>query len=210
MRRSLARSVLCAYVLICTSVVSYAQHSTQTTTQFDLWWYSDSALATFLQTSNPGVTMITPGNQPDSEASAIKAKGYAIMGGIGGGSAQQAQTNLAGGLRTSRESIDQIAAEGATYIYVDEPWPAPGQSTATSAVSIAYNVQGFNIIYNYIHSKYPTVHFGLTIGDDGGAPLHLSMLQAGLKEDFSSAEYYNSCCTRYKSFCCPKSPVPER
>jgi hypothetical protein len=210
MRRSLARSVLATYVLIAVGVC-YAQPyvpptqtppsaQTPTATQFNLWWYSDSALATFLQTSHSGVTMIAPGNQPDSRAPTIKAKGYAIMGGIGGGSAEQAQSNLAGGLSTLEAAIDRIAAEGATYIFVDEPWAAPGQSTATSAASIAYNVKGYNILYNYIHTKYPNVQFGLTIGGDGGPPLHLAMLKAGLKEDFASAEYYNSCCTHTNPF----------
>ncbi len=176
---------------------------------FDFWWYSDSALSTFLQSSHPGVTMIAPGSQPDALAPTILSKGYAIMGGLGGYAAEQAQSSLAGGLPNLEQTIDKIAAEGATYIYVDEPWGAPGQSTATSAISIAYDVKGYNIIYNYIHSKYPKVKFGLTIGDDGGSALHMSMLQAGLKEDFASVEAYNSCCAWINPFVQMKSKYPN-
>ena len=205
MQHRIAAILLCACGLIFISSSSNAQQSSG----FNFWWYSDSALATFLQTSHPGVTMITPGSKPDPEAPTVAAKGYAIMGGLGGGSAEQAQTSLGGGLANVETSIDQIAAEGGTYIYVDEPWPAPGQSTATSAASIAYNVKGFNIIYNYIHSKYPKIKFGLTIGDDGGPALHLSMLGAGLKEDFASAEFYNSCCATTNPFIAIKTQYPS-
>ena len=211
MRHAIIATLLSACVLALTTFYSNAAHYglQSSTTSFDFWWYSDSALATFLQSPHPGVTMITPGNYNDPEDSTIKAKGYAIMGGLGGGAAEQAQTNLAGGLANVEQAIDNTAAEGATYIYVDEPWPAPGQSTATSAASIAYNVKGFNIIYNYIHSKHPGVQFGLTIGDDGGAALHLSMLRAGLEEDFASAEYYNSCCTTTNPFVAQKAQFPN-
>ena len=76
-------------------------------------------------------------------------------------------------------------------------------------MSIAYNVAGFNLVYNYIHSKYPGVMFGLSIGDDGGAPLHLKMLQAGLHEDFASEEDFNSCCTSANPFGAMKSQFPS-
>jgi hypothetical protein len=243
MQRRILAILICACGLVATSGSSNAQ-------SFDFWWYSDSALSTFLQSPHPGVTMpgvtppgvtppgvtppevtppevtppevtppgvtppgvtiIAPGSQPDSLAPIILAKGYAIMGGLGGGSAEQAQSSLAGGLPNLEQTIDKIAAEGATYIYVDEPWGAPGQSTATSATSIAYDVDGFNIIYNYIHSKYANrIKFGLSIGDDGGPALHLSMLRAGLKEDFASVEAYNSCCATTNYFVPIKTEFPS-
>jgi hypothetical protein len=216
MRRSLVWSVLLAYVLLFSSVVSYAQGAgvvgpplpTQSTaTQFNLWMYSDSVLASFLRTSHPGVAIITPGNFPDSLAPAIKAAKYAVMEGIGGYSAawaqgQDAHTGASNPalIGAVQGYIDAAAKNGATYIYVDEPWGAPGESTAKSAKSIAYDVKGYNILYNYIHYKWPGVQFGLTIGDDGGAPLHLAMLKAGLYEDFASEEEYNSCCTKQNPF----------
>ena len=65
--------------------------------------------------------------------------------------------------------------------------------SATTAASIAYNVEGFNKIRNFIHTNFPGVEFGLSIGEGGGAPLHKTMLDAGLQEDVSTAEYYNCC-----------------
>ena len=206
MLRSLAAAGLFACVASSTGVGAFAQGAPST--DFNLWWHGESALSTFLRQPHPGVTMITPGEQPTPEARSIKANGYAIVGGIGGGSARQAQTALAGGLAALEHAITRIVASGATYIFVDEPSPAPGQSTATSPDSIAYNVKGFNIVYDYIHERYPGVMMGLTIGDDGGAALHLSMLKAGLKEDFASAEYYNSCCADTNPFAALKAQFP--
>jgi hypothetical protein len=137
------------------------------------------------------------------------------MEGLGGYAAIYAQGQNTDGSSNPGEVgyieniIDQFASNGATWIYVDEPSPAPGQSTAKSATSIAYNVKGFNILYNYIHTKWPGVKFGLTIGDDGGAPLHLAMLQAGLQEDFSSEEEYNSCCNTVNPFIAQKAQFPN-
>jgi hypothetical protein len=47
------------------------------------------------------------------------------------------------------------------------------------------------------------------IGDDGGAPLHLSMLQAGLHEDLSAEEEYNSCCATANPFAVQKAQFPN-
>ena len=181
-------------------------------TSFDFWWYSDAALATFLGGAHPGVKIITPSGQPNSLAPTIRAKGYTLMGGLGGYAAQWAQGHpSASSVAGIEQQIDKIAAEGATMIYVDEPWSAPNDpsGTATSAMSIAYNVKGFNILYNYIHSKHPGVQFGLVIGDDGGAPLHLSMLHAGLHEDFSAEEEYNSCCETGSPWIAQKAQYPK-
>ena len=165
--------------------------SAQTQTPlFNLWWYSDSALATFLKTSHPGVNIITPGNYSDSNAPTIKSQKYTLMAGLGGYAAQYAQGS-ASLLSYIEGVINSDVAEGAAMIYVNEPDPAPGQSTATSAASIAYNVKGFNILYSYIHTKWPNVMFGLSIGGDGKEPLHVTMLKAGLHEDFAQVEQYN-------------------
>jgi hypothetical protein len=66
------------------------------------------------------------------------------MGGLGGNAAQYAQGYpKASEVGYIERIIDKIAAEGATMIYVDEPWSAPNDPsrTATSAMSIAYNVR---------------------------------------------------------------------
>jgi hypothetical protein len=47
------------------------------------------------------------------------------------------------------------------------------------------------------------------IGDDGGAPLHLSMSQAGLQEDFSAEEEYNSCCETGSPWVAQKAQYPS-
>ena len=104
------------------------------------------------------------------------------------------------------------------YIYVDEPGPAPTSidpsKNLCSAASIHFNVTGYNMIYNYIHTKFPGIKFGLTVGYDavanggcganstryGPAYIHLAMLDAGLKEDFSSEEEYNACCSTTNPF----------
>ena len=204
----LSTSVL-ALTTVCSGAAHYGQGSTgsQGSTAFGFWWYSDSALATFLTTSHPGVTIITPGSSPDNLSSSITAAKYAVMEGIGGYSAawaqgQDAHTGASNPslVQAVEGYINSAFKNGATYIYVDEPWGAPGQPSATTTVSIAYSVKGLNILYNYIHSKYPGVQFGFTIGDGGGAALHLSMLKAGLLEDFSSEEEYNSCCNKQNPF----------
>ena len=200
MRDKIITTLLCACVFMLTSATAFAVHygggSTESTS-FDFWWYSDSALATFLNSSHPGVNIITPSGLPDSNASTITSKGYTLMGGLGGYAAQWAQGYPSSSDVAAIEgNIDKIAAEGGKMIFVNEPYPAPNDpaDTATSPMSIAYNVKGFNILYSYMQSKHPGMKFGLVIGDDGGAPLHLAMLTAGLHEDFSAIEYYNACC----------------
>jgi hypothetical protein len=169
---------------------------------------SNSLLTSFLANGpHPGVGWIAP-DQVSSAGAAIKAAGYKAVQMTSGGIQDLAQNNTltscangtdpgaAGTLAQAQKAIDNMVAAGAAMILVDEPWGAPCDpaNTATSAMSIAYDVKGYNIIYDYIHTKYPGVMFGLSIGDDGGAPLHLAMLQAGLKEDIASLEDFNSCC----------------
>ncbi len=196
--------------------------------QFVLFWHDDSAtgpLNAFLQSGpHPGITILGPGATPTTQGSAIIKAGYKVFEGLGGYTAQWAQNNtltscsngtdpgaVIGPLSALERFIDNAVAAGATYFYVDEPWSAPCDpaNTAKSPFSVAYNVAGFNIVYNYIHTKYPGVMFGLTIGDDGSAPLHLTMLQAGLKEDFASEEDYNSCCTSANPFGNMKALFPN-
>lgn len=197
------------------------------TTDFALLFKDDSStgpLHTFLSSSHPGVTIVSPGGVPTAQGAAILKGGYKIMQGLGGYTAQWAQNNrttscsngaspgaIVGTPTAQQQFIDKAVAAGATYFYVDETWPAPCDpaDTATSAMSIAYNVAGYNLVYNYIHSKYPGVMFGLSIGDDGSAPLHLAMLKAGLKEDFASVEDFNSCCTSANPFGTMKSQFPN-
>ena len=218
MRLSTFSAMLCFSLYMFTSASSEAQTAGGSTpvapvngsTKFNLWWHSNSALATFLKTQHAGVSIIGSGSTPSPMASAIVAGKYALMEGLGGYAAQWAQGyDNPAYAAAIKSDIDKIASQGGTYIYVDEPWPAPGQSTATSAASIAYNVKGFNILYSYIHSKWPGVQFGLTIGDGGGPGLHLAMLQAGLHEDFSSEEEYNSCCRTGNPFIAQKKQFPN-
>jgi hypothetical protein len=175
---------------------------------YDPWWYSDAnpgPVPTFLANGpHSGIAIVTPGPSPSRLSANIMAKGYQIMNGIGGYAAQWAQnypkSNACGGAGTLSEIEGQIDAEvvaGAKWIYVDEPCPWPGESSITSPTSIAKNTAGFNIIYNYIHSKHPGVNFGLSSGGEGA---HYLMLKAGLHEDFASMEYYNSCCETENPF----------
>jgi hypothetical protein len=177
----------------CSTASCSAIHSSHSA-QYTLYWHGDSALAAFLKSSHPGVGFIAPGSIVNPLAASIKAKGYQVAEGLGGYAAQWMQGYPAAShAQNLKNAIDKIAGDGATMIYVDEPWDAPGESSPTTPASIAYNVRGFNLIYNYIHTKHPGVQFGLSIGYDGGVGLHLAMLKAGLKEDFSQVEPYNCC-----------------
>ena len=216
-----------AYIIADALTADAPGASASTGTDFALLWHDDTAtgpLGQFLQSSHPGITILGPGATPTTQGAAVLSKGYKIMEGLGGYTAQWAQNNtlrscsnganpgaVVGTPLAQQQFIDKAVAAGTTYFYVDEPWEAPCDPTgsATSAMSIAYNVAGFNLVYNYIHSKYPGVMFGLSIGDDGGAPLHLKMLQAGLHEDFASEEDFNSCCTSANPFGAMKSQFPN-
>jgi hypothetical protein len=174
---------------------------------FNLWWGGGwgaldqtQAILSWAQSNTPastGVKILTAVHTPDRNAPGLVAAGYQVMEGLGGYAAQWAQnysgSNGCAGLGSLAEiegDIDAIYANGARWVFVDEPCPAPGETSVTSSKSIAYNTAGFNIIYNYIHRKYPDMKFGLTFGDNGGAPTHLLMLKAGLHEDFASEEEY--------------------
>ena len=198
---------------------------------FNVWFHNNSSVTNFVAQPHTGVAIVTLGQAPDpSVASTVKAAGYTIMEGIGGGSAQFIQ-NYNGNTPTTGEQqyveniINQIATDMrqsngtySGYIYVDEPVPAPTSidpsQNLCSAASIKFNVTGYNMISKYIHTNFPGVKFGLTVGYDavanggcgansttyGPAYIHLAMLSAGLEEDFSSEEEYNACCSRSNPF----------
>ena len=200
---------------------------TPASTLYNMWFWSDVAADAFAATRPPGVNIIT--SSGSSATPAILSNGIQAMAGIGGYAAWYAQGTNTNGLVgacpscvTAIESgIDAKVAAGATWIYVDEPWPAPtdpGWST-WNQISIAYNVVGFNILWNYIHTNYPGVKFGLTVGDGSGAQLHLAMLRYAKTagpggtnlpfEDFASEEEYNSCCHTTNPFTTQKAEFPN-
>ena len=212
-------------------ILAFNGHTSHAQTTFNVWFHNNSSVTNFVARPHPGAAIVTLGQAPDpSVASTVKAAGYTIMEGIGGGSAELIQ-NYIGNTWTPGEqqyvenTINQIAADMrqsngtySGYIYVDEPVPAPTSidpsQNLCSAASIHYNVTGYNMIYNYIHMNFPGIKFGLTVGYDavanggcgtnsttyGPAYIHLSMLQAGLREDFSSEEEYNACCSNTNPF----------
>jgi hypothetical protein len=173
-------------------------------TIFDMWFYGDVPVQALAANPPKGVGLVTPSGNT-SNYGGLLADGIQVMGGLGGYSAIWAQNQNSDGSSCPTcqaalfSGIDRQTSNGATWFFVDEPWPAPGQASATTAVSIAYNVAGYNIVWEHIHSTCPACKIGLTIGDDGGAPLHLAMLRYANGtpfEDFASEEEYNSCCTR--------------
>ena len=178
--------------------------------QFAFLFYSDQTkrvngtcgFLTAPKSSHPGVTIVSPGTGypvPTGTSTAI-ADGYQVMTGIDGDSCTYAQGKDANGNPNTKtwagiqSDIATMYAAGIRWIYIDEIQPAPGQSNASTPTSIAWNVAGCNIIYNWMHAKYLGLKFGISMGNTRGnsAALHLLMLKAGLHEDFASAEYYNA------------------
>jgi len=75
--------------------------------------------------------------------------------------------------------------------WINEINPKPGEKSWFTAASIVYTVKGVNMIYDYIHQKYPGVELGLSTGSGQGVDLHLALLRAGMREDFAQVESYN-------------------
>jgi hypothetical protein len=177
----------------CAGVNSLPSH----TAQFTLDFTDDSALTAFLQKSKPSnLNSVIPINF-SAMGPLIKAKGYKAQEFLGGYAAQWAQDYLAGKgivpgmLGAIKNVIDKEVAAGVSIILVNEIFWAPGETDWFTPTSIAYNVKGINILYDYIHAKYPGVLFGLSMGDGQGVNLHMALLKAGLKEDIAQLEIYN-------------------
>ena len=186
--------------------------------QFTLDFSNDNALTAFLQSSKqPNINYVIPTDYRDKGA-ALKAKGYKVQEALTGAAAQEVQGYLIGqgalpGVADHMYAIiDKYVASGVTMIWVDEIWPAPGETDCFSQTSLSYNVKGINMLYDYIHSKYPGVIFGLSMGDTQGIALHMAMLKAGLKEDFAQLETYNVDLSGPKSIPVQRAygSVPER
>jgi hypothetical protein len=211
--------ILTGVAILCLAIPvssSYANNATTPaySTKFAFWFGigNDAPLKAFLQSRHPGVTYINPSQAPDSLDSTVTSKGYQLSMGLGGYAAKWAQGYAASdnviGYPTCPSCVTDIAGfidllaksqasggAGVKMIYVDEPDPAPGESSETSPTSIAFNVTGFNLIYNYIHNNYPGVQFGLTKGNCSycsAISMHLAYLQAGLNEDFAMIESYEA------------------
>ena len=211
-RRSIAIAVLWPILLLVPG--AHANPS------FNVWFHNNSSVTNFVAGPHPGVAIVTMGQTPDTAmaSTAIKA-GYAVMEGIGGGGGTGQSTadyingwSCKGGTCTKTmpnlsivtNGIDQMAADGATWIYIDEPGPAPPavdpSQNLESVASMAFNVKAYNQIYNYIHAKYPKIKFGISEGLGAINYFHYDYLMAGGHEDFASYEMYNSCCNAQNPF----------
>ncbi len=164
--------------------------------QFTFDFTDDSAVAAFLQgNKQPNVNYVIPINY-QALGPVIKAKGYKVQEALAGYAAQWVQGYVAGygplpaATQNIYAVIDRQVASGVTMIWIGEIYTAPGDNDWFSPTSIAYNVRGVNMLYDYIHTKHPGVLFGLSMGDGQGPALHLALLKAGMKEDFAQLELY--------------------
>ncbi|MFY9656591.1 MAG: hypothetical protein WAK01_08395, partial [Methylocystis sp.] len=163
--------------------------------QYTFDFTDDSAVTAFLKGGHaPGVAYVMPIKVAEM-GPAIKAKGYKVQEGIGGYAAEWVQGSMRGQPNAKAPAvmyslIDTLVKSGVTMIVVNEINAAPGEKSWFTPRSIAYNVRGINLIYDYIHKHYPGVEFGLTNGDGQGVGLHVALLEAGMKEDFAQIEYY--------------------
>ncbi len=164
--------------------------------QYVLDFTDDSAVRAFLEGKHAkGVSYVVP-IDTTAMGPAIKAKGYKVQEGLGAYAAEWVQDSLngkpkAGMSKSIYDIIDKLVRNGVTMIWINEINPKPGEKSWFTHESIAYTVKGVNMLYNYIHQKYPGVEFGLSTGSGQGVDLHLALLRAGMKEDFAQVESYN-------------------
>jgi hypothetical protein len=173
--------------------------------------------------SYPGINILNAGcgdtRLPQPGCAKVLAHGYQIMGGLGGYVLMMAQDNkvvctnggvsyTGGGLAALESTIDTIVANGVKYIWVNEPFDAPCANDGTTGpITMPYNIKGSNIIYNYIHSKYPGVLYGFVVADQN---VHLTYLQNGMLEDIAYNENYEDICCGYTSEWAPlKAQFPN-
>lgn len=157
--------------------------------RFNVWLYSGAAARAFLDEGpHPGVTSVSFG-QPQMHPSLVAAfheRGIALLDGIGGSQGCVSE-------RGWKAQLDAKIKAGSDAIYVNEPWACPAPpggfpGGAMDPANIAGLVEQYNPIHDYLLAERPGAVFGFCGGDQNW---HVTLLQAGLREEFACVEQYN-------------------